>query len=55
MRIELDRISRQYPIVFVSENTHRSAIAMMALQMFGYTDVKILAGGMSAWDADGLP
>lgn len=55
MRIELDRISRQYPIIFIAENTHHSAIAMMALQMIGYTDVSIMTGGMSAWEAAGLP
>jgi rhodanese-related sulfurtransferase len=28
---------------------------MMALQMIGYTDVSIMAGGMDAWEAAGLP
>jgi len=51
MRIELDRISRQYPIIFISEDTNPSAIAMMALQMIGYTDVSILSGGMQALEA----
>ena len=55
MRIELDRISRQYPITLISEYTHHSAIGMMALQMIGYTDVTILAGGMKAWEAAGSP
>ena len=55
MRIELDRISRQYPIIFIAENTHHSAIAMMALQMIGYTDVSILGGGMQAWEAAQAP
>ena len=34
---------------------HRSAIAMMAMQMLGYEDVRSLAGGVNAWTTAGYP
>jgi len=34
---------------------HRSVIAMMAMQMLGYEDVRSLAGGVNAWTAAGYP
>ena len=33
---------------------HRGAIAMMALQLAGYTNVKSLSGGFNAWKAANL-
>lgn len=43
------------PIVVLCKSGHRGALALMALQMTGYTNVKNLAGGMSAWIAADLP
>lgn len=43
------------PIVVLCKSGHRGALAMMALQMNGYTDVKNLGGGIGAWIAAELP
>ena len=34
---------------------HRGGIALMALQLMGYTNVKSLSGGFNAWKAANLP
>ena len=43
------------PMVVLCKSGHRGAIAMMALSMNGYTDVKNLGGGINAWIAAELP
>ena len=43
------------PIVAVCSLGHRAAMVMMALQMMGYTNVKSLSGGLTAWNAANLP
>ena len=43
------------PIVVLCKSGHRGAIGMMALVMNGYTDVRNLGGGFSAWVAAELP
>ncbi len=43
------------PIVVLCKSGHRGAIAMMALRMNGYTDVRNLGGGINAWIAAELP
>lgn len=43
------------PIVVMCKSGHRGAIAMIALQMNGYTNVRNLAGGLNAWVAAELP
>jgi rhodanese-related sulfurtransferase len=43
------------PVVVLCKSGHRGAIAMMALRMNGYTDVRNLGGGMNAWVAAELP
>jgi rhodanese-related sulfurtransferase len=42
-------------IVILCKSGHRGAMAMMALQMNGYTNVVNLGGGMNAWVAAKLP
>jgi rhodanese-related sulfurtransferase len=42
-------------IVVLCKSGHRGALAMMALQMNGYTSVVNLGGGMNAWIAAELP
>ncbi len=42
-------------IVTLCQGGHRGALALMALRMTGYTDVRNLAGGMNAWVAAELP
>jgi rhodanese-related sulfurtransferase len=42
-------------IVIVSDSSGLSALAMEALQILGYRNVKVLAGGMTAWRAAELP
>jgi rhodanese-related sulfurtransferase len=43
------------PIIAECGSGHRSAMAMMALSLLGYTNVRSLAGGFSAWTKAGLP
>lgn len=43
------------PIITECGSGHRSAMAMMALNLLGYTNVKSMAGGFSAWKAANLP
>ncbi|MCX6032652.1 MAG: rhodanese-like domain-containing protein [Chloroflexi bacterium] len=47
--------AKDQPIVAVCGIGHRGAMTMMALQALGYTNVKSLAGGMTAWNAANLP
>lgn len=42
-------------IVAECSSGHRSAMVMMALSMLGYTNVRSLAGGVTAWTKAGLP
>jgi rhodanese-related sulfurtransferase len=42
-------------IITECENGHRSAMAMLALNVLGYTDVKTLMGGLATWTKAGLP
>jgi rhodanese-related sulfurtransferase len=43
------------PIVVYCGSGHRSVIAMVAMQLMGYTDVRSLAGGIGAWTAKEYP
>ena len=43
------------PIAVVCKSGIRAAYATMTLKMMGYTSVKDVAGGMLAWEKDGLP
>lgn len=43
------------PIVVYSGENHRGAMAMIALQLLGYEDVRTLAGGLPAWTAKEFP
>ncbi len=38
------------PVVIYSLNNHRSVMAMMIMQMMGYSDVHSLGGGVQAWE-----
>jgi rhodanese-related sulfurtransferase len=52
----LDKLpAKDQPIVVTCGSGHRSAMGMAALQLLGYTNVKSLAGGFSAWKAANLP
>ncbi len=43
------------PIVVYCGSGHRSTIAMTILWTYGYSDVRSLKGGFSAWAAEGYP
>ncbi len=43
------------PIVIYCASGHRGGMAMTALQVLGYSDVKDLAGGLGAWKKAELP
>ncbi len=47
--------SMDTPIVIYCVSGHRGAVATMALQLMGYTDVRNLAGGLNAWKAAQFP
>jgi rhodanese-related sulfurtransferase len=47
--------AKDAPIVIYCAIGHRGAIAMNALQLLGYTNVKSLSGGFNAWAAAKLP
>lgn len=52
----LDKIpAKDQPIVAVCAIGHRGAMAMMTLQLLGYTNVKSLVGGFNGWRAANLP
>jgi len=53
----LDQIpaDKAAPIVFYCSDGHRSAMAVEALSLLGYTNVRSLGGGIYAWKAAGLP
>jgi rhodanese-related sulfurtransferase len=52
----LDKLpAKDQPIVVTCGSGHRSAIAMAALQLLGYTNVKSMSGGLAAWKAANLP
>ncbi len=52
----LDKLPGQNkPIVITCGSGHRSALAMEALQLLGYTNVKSLASGIPAWKAANFP
>ncbi|MBL1136247.1 MAG: rhodanese-like domain-containing protein [Chloroflexi bacterium] len=42
-------------VVLYDNPTHRSTMAMVMLQLLGYTDIRVLAGGSGAWASAGLP
>ncbi len=52
----LDKLpAKDQPIVTLCAIGHRGAMAMETLQLLGYTNVKSLAGGFTAWKAANLP
>jgi rhodanese-related sulfurtransferase len=52
----LDKLpAKDQPIIVFCAIGHRGAMAMMTLQLLGYTNVKSIFGGFNAWKAAGLP
>ena len=52
----LDKLpARDQSIVVTCGSGHRSALAMTALQLLGYTKVQSLAGGLGPWKTANLP
>jgi rhodanese-related sulfurtransferase len=54
---DLDRLptDKAAPIVTYCMAGHRGAIAMMALRMNGYSNVRSIFGGLNSWVAAELP
>ena len=46
---------KSQPVYAICRSAHRSIPAVRLLQMNGYTDVKQLEGGMTAWERRGFP
>jgi len=42
-------------IVVLCKSGHRGGMALMALRMLGYSEIRSLAGGLNAWVAAELP
>ena len=42
-------------IITECDNGHRAAMAMLVLNVLGYTDVRTLMGGLATWTKAGLP
>ncbi|MBZ0314797.1 MAG: hypothetical protein K8L91_00150 [Anaerolineae bacterium] len=51
----LSEVPTTGPVVLYDNPTHRSTMAMVMLQLLGYTDIRVLAGGSGAWTSAGLP
>jgi len=52
----LDKLPAQdQPIVIYCASGHRGALVLAALRMLGYTNVRNLGGGLSAWKKANLP
>jgi rhodanese-related sulfurtransferase len=53
----VDKLPQDKAAVVIAEcgSGHRSAMTMMALNLLGYTNVKSMAGGFTAWKAANLP
>jgi rhodanese-related sulfurtransferase len=53
----LDKLpaDKAMPIAVVCKSGIRAAYATMTLKMLGYGNVKDVAGGMMAWEKEGLP
>ena len=52
----LDKLpAKDQPIVTTCAGGHRGAMAMAALHMLGYTNVKSMAGGIRGWKTANLP
>lgn len=52
----LDQLpAMEEPVVIYCASGHRGAVAMTALKLLGYTDVKNLGGGLNAWKAAQFP
>ena len=47
--------AKDAPVVIYCASGHRGALAMMALRMMGWTDVRNLGGGTGAWTVAELP
>ena len=47
--------NRDTPVILYCAGGNRSAFAAKSLQQLGYTDVKSMAGGFTAWKRSGLP
>lgn len=43
------------PVVIYDNPTHRSTMAMTLMRLLGYENVRVLAGGTTAWTKDMLP
>jgi len=48
-------VDKAAPIVLYCGSGHRSAMGLLTLRAFGYTNVKSIAGGTSNWTKEGLP
>ena len=57
LEIEIEELAPDIstPIICYCGGGGRSALSAQSLQRMGYTNVKSIAGGFKAWQAEGLP
>ena len=55
LRSRVAEVPRDRPILVFCAGGYRSSIAASLLQAAGFTDVSEIAGGVGAWEANGLP
>ena len=57
LEIEIEELAPDIstPIICYCGGGGRSALSAQSLQRMGYTNVKSMAGGFKAWQAEGLP
>lgn len=53
IRLELMVPWKDLPVVLYSNTEHRSRLAALTCRTLGYTDVRVLAGGVEGWVASG--
>lgn len=50
----MGEIRADLPVVIYDNPTHRSSMALVALRMLGYDNVRVLGGGTGAWEKAGF-
>jgi rhodanese-related sulfurtransferase len=53
--LQAAHLADDQPIVIYCASGHRDGIGILALRMLGWTEVRNLGGGVSAWTAAELP
>ena len=55
LRDRVDELPADKPLIVHCAAGYRSSVAVSILQQRGFTQISEIAGGMTAWEAAGLP